>query len=87
MTLSGNVPFDKSAQFFSSFSKYLIIEFPKREDSWVKRLLNNKAEFKEHFDFYNLEDFEIAYSKYFEIIENKAIDGSERVMYLLKNKC
>ena len=87
ITLSGNVPFDKSAQFFSSFSKYLIIEFPKREDSWVKRLLNNKAEFKEHFDFYNLEDFEIAYSKYFEIIENKAIDGSERVMYLLKNKC
>ncbi|GFZ78982.1 50S ribosomal protein L11 methyltransferase [Aquaticitalea lipolytica] len=87
MTLSGNVPFDKSAQFFSSFSKYLIIEFPKREDSWVKRLLNNKAEFKEHFDFYNLEAFEKAYSKYFEIIENKAIDDSERVMYLLKNKC
>ena len=87
MSLSGNVPFRNSAQFFSSFSKFLIIEFPKREDSWVQRLLNNKADFKDHFDFYNLNMFESSYSEYFEIIEKKEIGNTERLLYLLKTKC
>ncbi|WP_242085680.1 class I SAM-dependent methyltransferase [Aestuariivivens sediminis] len=86
MSLSGNVPFYMSAEFFASFSKYLIIEFPKREDSWVQRLLKTKREFEGHFDFYNLEHFEAVYSKYFEFIEIQAIEGTERVMYLLKVK-
>jgi hypothetical protein len=84
MSLSGNVPFSESAKFFSSFSKYLIIEFPKRDDSWVQRLLNSKADFKDHFDFYNVENFEKAYLAYFEIIEKKSIEESERIIYLLK---
>lgn len=86
MSLSGNVPFSESAKFFSSFSKYLIIEFPKREDSWVQRLLNNKADFKDHFDFYNVENFITAYSETFEIIEQKDIEGSKRIIFLLKNR-
>ena len=86
MSLSGNVPFDKSAAFFGSFSQYLIIEFPKRNDSWVQRLLNNKADFKDFFHFYNIETFESAYSLYFDFIESKPIEGSERIMYLLKRK-
>ena len=86
MSLSGNISFDMSAQFFSKFSKHLIIEFPKREDSWVQRLLNNKADFKDYFGFYNIDNFEKAYSNYFEIIEKQPIDNSERVMYLLKTK-
>lgn len=86
MSLSGNVPFGRSAQFFASFSKHLIIEFPKREDSWVKRLLKTKGEFEEHFDFYNQEYFEKAYTEYFDIIEKVTIKDSQRVMYLLKVK-
>ncbi|MFP4845453.1 class I SAM-dependent methyltransferase [Winogradskyella sp. PE311] len=84
MSLSGNVPFRESAKFFSSFSKYLIIEFPKREDSWVQRLLNNKADFKSHFDFYSQVNFEDAYSQYFNIEGKEVIESSERVLYLLK---
>jgi len=86
MSLSGNVPFRESAKFFSLFSEYLIIEFPKREDSWVQRLLNNKADFKDYFDFYNLDSFENSYSEYFEIIEKHIIVNSERLLYLLKKK-
>ena len=86
MSLSGNVPFRESAKFFSSFSKHLIIEFPKREDSWVQRLLNNKADFKNHFDFYNSNNFENSYSDYFEIVKKETILNSERVLYLLKKK-
>jgi hypothetical protein len=86
MSLSGNVTFDMSAQFFASFSKHLIIEFPKRNDSWVQRLLNSKVDFKDHFDFYNIENFETSYLKYFELVEKQDIHNSERVMYLLKVK-
>ena len=86
MSLSGNITFMMSATFFASFSKYLIIEFPKRGDSWVERLLNNKVDFKDHFDFYNVDNFEAAYLNYFQIIEKKRIDNSERVMYFLKRK-
>jgi len=81
ITLSGNVTFKMSAEFFASFSKHLIIEFPTREDSWVQRLLNTKGEFKEHFNFYNIEEFEASYLKYFDLKEKKKIDGSHRVLF------
>lgn len=86
MTLSGNMPFELSAKFFSSFSKYLIIEFPKREDSWVQRLLNTKGEFKKHFEFYNQENFEKGYAPFFTIEEKREIKETHRTLYLLKAK-
>lgn len=86
MTLSGNVPFELSVKFFSKFSKYLIIEFPLGGDSWVERLLDTKDEFRDHFDFYTLENFEKAYEKHFKLLEKVQIPGSNRVMYLMKNK-
>ena len=52
----------------------------------MQRLLNNKADFKDHFDFYNLDNFTSAYSNVFEIIEQKEIEGSKRVIFLLKKK-
>ena len=86
ITLSGNVPFEKSASFFASFSKQLIIEFPKREDSWVTSLLVRKREFINHFDFYNLEAFETGYSKYFILEKKEEIKGTNRVLYLFSKK-
>jgi len=86
MTLSGNIPFEMSAEFFASFSKHLIIEFPKRSDSWVQRLLNTKGEFKEHFDFYTIDNFESSYLQYFTLIEKVVIGNSERVMFLFQSK-
>lgn len=86
MSLSGNVSFAMSAKFFASFSKYLIIEFPKRNDSWVTRLLNTKGTFKNHFDFYNISAFETVYQQYFTIEDRQPIKNSERVLYLMKVK-
>jgi len=86
LTLSGNVPFDRSARFFAKFSRYLVIEFPRREDSWVQSLLTRKREFINHFDFYNQQHFEEGYGHYFDIEKRQQIPGSERVLYLLKNK-
>ena len=86
ITLSGNVPFDMSAHFFASFSKYLIIEFPKRDDSWVNRLLSTKGEFKSHFDFYNIENFETTYLEYFDLVDKEDVRDSKRVLYFFKIK-
>lgn len=86
ITLSGNVPFEKSASFFASFSKNLIIEFPTRDDSWAQSLLVRKREFINHFDFYNEAEFEKGYSKYFDIVKKQTISGTKRILYFLKKK-
>jgi hypothetical protein len=86
ITLSGNIPFSLSAQFFSKMAPNLLIEFPTREDSWVQFLLDSKREFKNHFDFYNEDNFEKEYSVYFEIVKKTKIDSSERILYSLKRR-
>ena len=86
ITLSGNVPFYKSAEFFAKFSRHLIIEFPKREDSWVESLLVRKREFINHFDFYNQTNFEEEYSLFFQLEKKQAISGTHRVLYHFRNK-
>jgi hypothetical protein len=86
ITLSGNIPFSLSAKFFSKMATNLLIEFPKRSDSWVQFLLDSKREFKNHFDFYNEENFEKEYSVYFEIINKQKNASSERILYSLKRR-
>ena len=86
LTLSGNVPFEKSAAFFALFSKNLIIEFPKREDSWVESLLIRKREFINHFDFYDQDNFETKFGIYFILIHKVRIEGTHRILYLYKKK-
>ena len=78
------MPFEKSAGFFAKFAKTLIIEFPKREDSWVNSLLVRKQEFINHFDFYNQEQFEAGYGVHYQIVKQVAIEGTQRVLYLMK---
>jgi hypothetical protein len=86
ITLSGNIPFSLSAQFFSKMAPNLLIEFPTRGDSWVQFLLDSKREFKNHFDFYTEENFEKEYSVYFEILDKQKIASSERILYSLKRR-
>jgi len=86
ITLSGNVPFEKTAQFFAAFSKHLIIEFPTREDSWVESLLVRKREFINHFDFYNESNFEIGFKSYFTLVKKTIIPNTHRILYLFENK-
>ena len=86
ITLSGNVPFEKSAAFFAKFSNNLIIEFPTREDSWVESLLVRKREFINHFDFYNKTNFEKGYGTYFDLLKKEKVTGTKRILYLFKNK-
>lgn len=86
MTLSGNVPFEKSAEFFAAFAKDLIIEFPTREDSWVTSLLRRKREFINHFDFYNVSHFEEGYALFYNLEKKVEIPGTKRLLYLYRRK-
>lgn len=86
ISLSGNVPFLMSAAYFARLSKYLIIEFPDRDDSWVSFLLESKREFKGHFDYYTIQNFEQDYLQYFTLKQKEAIPGTSRVMYLFERK-
>jgi hypothetical protein len=86
ITLSGNIPFEMSAEFFAKMAPNLLIEFPTRNDSWVQFLLESKREFKSHFDFYNEDNFEKGYALYFDIVKKEHIPGSERILYSLKRR-
>jgi hypothetical protein len=86
ITLSGNIPFEMSAQFFAQLAPNLLIEFPTREDSWVQFLLESKREFKSHFDFYDEQHFENGFETRFEIIKKEAIPGTARILYSLKRR-
>jgi hypothetical protein len=84
ITLTGNIPFQLSAQFFAKMANNLLVEFPTRDDSWVQFLLESKRDFASHFDFYNEENFENDYLVYYELIEKVSIPNTHRVLYSLK---
>jgi len=83
LAISNNLPFDKIAQYFSKISKYLIIEFVKKEDSKVQELLNSR---KDIFDDYDINHFEETFLKYYELIRKDEIKDTKRVLYLFMAK-
>ena len=84
ITLTGNVPFEMSAAYFAQLSKYLIIEFPDRTDSWVTYILDSKRETRHLFDGYNSSAFAKAYQKEFKLVKSEKIQGTERTLFLFE---
>ena len=83
LSISNNLPFDNTAEFFSELAQYLIIEFVPKEDSKVKILLSTREDI---FPDYNQQCFEAVYSKYYEILEKRNIQSSKRILYLMRRK-
>ncbi len=83
LAISHNIPFSYLASCFSKMGKYLIIEFIDKQDSQIQILLANREDI---FSAYTKQDFEKAFSSYFSIQEVTLINGSERTLYLMKNK-
>ena len=54
LAISNNVPLSKIAEFFSTISKSLVIEFIPKSDSQVKRLLATREDIFENYDEENL---------------------------------
>lgn len=83
IAISNNVPLPKIAEFFSKVCKSLIIEFVPKTDSQVRRLLATREDI---FPDYTREGFEAAFSGYFIQVAASPVSGSERTLYLMRNK-
>lgn len=81
LSITNNVPFVMSAEFFASVCKKLIIEFVPKDDSQVQRLLKNRADI---FISYEKEEFEKAFKDYFRITETHDVPESKRTLYLME---
>ena len=83
LAIANNTPLDAIAQFFSTLGRWLIIEFVPKEDSQVQRLLAHREDI---FPHYTREGFIMAFASYFEMLEEKKIAGSQRILYLMRRK-
>jgi len=81
--ISNNVPMENFAEYLQKLGRNLVIEFVPKEDSQVQILLSTR---KDIFPRYTIEGFEEAFSKSFEIVNKKPVEGSLRVLYLMKRK-
>ena len=78
-----NIPFENIAKYFSSISKYLIIEFVDKKDSKVQKMLLNR---KDVFDDYTQANFENEFCEYYKILCKEKISKTERTLYLMETK-
>lgn len=80
---SCNLPFEKIANFISSFTKFLIIEFVPKSDEQIQKIVGIK---NLAYEIYTIENFEKAFLSYFNILEKVSIENSDRILYLMKLK-
>jgi ribosomal protein L11 methylase PrmA len=83
LAIGNNVPLERIAQFFSRLGRTLIIEFVPKSDSQVKRLLVIR---KDVFTQYDQPEFELAFQRYFTIMEKREITDSQRTLYRMSLK-
>ncbi len=83
ITITNNVPFNKFAEFFASFTKYLIIEWVPKDDSQTMKILDEKIG---DYSYYTIENFEKSFERHFTILEKVAIENTKRTIYLMKLK-
>ena len=83
LVIGKNIPFEKTAQLFEQTGANLIIEFIPKQDDKIQLMLKTK---KDIYTQYNEENFISAYEKYFAVIDRKEINGTTRVLFLMKRK-
>lgn len=83
ISITNNIPFDKSAALFSECAKYLIIEFVPIDDSQTMKIIDEKIG---DYSYYNIENFEKAFLQFFSIVEKIDIVNTKRILYLMKRK-
>ena len=83
LAISNNVPLAKIAAFLASICDSLIVEFVPKSDSQVQRLLSTREDI---FPRYEQQAFEADFGQYFAIQSSVRIRGSERTLYLMKER-
>lgn len=83
LAISNNVPLGRVAQFLARVGRNLVIEFVPKADSQVQRLLATRADI---FPDYHPEGFLRAFEGCFELVESRAVEGSQRTLHLMRRK-
>jgi len=83
LVISNNIPLNKLAGFFKKICRYLVIEFVPKNDSQAQKLLSMREDI---FTDYTINNFEKDFSNFFQIKNKTKIGGSERLIYLMKNR-
>jgi hypothetical protein len=83
LAISNNVPLSRVARFFARLGRMLVVEFVPKSDSQVQRLLATRADV---FPDYHRAGFEAAFAGHFETVDVRAVEGSERSLYLMRRR-
>lgn len=81
--IANNINFEQQASFFNRFCSNLCIEFVQEDDTQAIKLLNNRYD---HPQDYSQSAFELAFKKFYEIVQKFPINHTSRVIYILKQK-
>ncbi len=82
VSITANVPLAELLDWLAGLGATLVIEFPKREDPMVRRLLSGKRE-GSNAD-YRLETFERLLNDRFEVERSETLPSEMRVLYLAR---
>jgi ribosomal protein L11 methylase PrmA len=83
LAISRNVPLPMLLDLFASFAPWAVVEFVPKDDPMVRRLLATREDI---FPDYTLDSFRAAAAERFEIIAERPIDESPRVLFLLRRR-
>lgn len=83
LCIANNLPLNKLASWLAGLCDHLIIEFIPKEDSQVQILLANRTDI---FLEYNQNNFEDAFSLYFQLKHLEKILESSRILYWYEKK-
>nr|WP_315211458.1 hypothetical protein [uncultured Flavobacterium sp.] len=83
LAITHDISFEEIAEKLAKHSQYLIIEFVYPEDSQTQILLKNKPH---HNLDYNQDNFEKAFSLFFDLKEKVNIEGMKRDLYFYERK-
>lgn len=87
LSIGQNVPYDKIANYLSSLSKNLIVEYIPPTDIMSQRLLASRPAFlKQAEKYFGQASFEESFTKYFSITKKSEIIANGRVLYLMVSK-
>jgi len=80
LAIGNNLPFARIARFLNRLCRWLIVEFVPKTDSQTQRLLSSREDI---FPYYNLEDFETEFRKFFVFRRVERISGTDRLLFLM----
>jgi hypothetical protein len=83
LTITHDISFDQLAEQLAKMGKYLIIEFPQRDDEKVLIIAQGKPN---QYQNYHQENFESAFNQFYQLKSLQNVNGNGRLLYCYERK-